>query len=66
MVGTTFGTMASLFFAAYFDAIRLGKEHFRATMSAILLALVLLRGAGYWRWVSIHAMCSLSPPSACR
>ena len=48
VVGTTFGTMASLFFAAYFDAIRLTKEHFRATMSAILLALVLLRGAGYW------------------
>lgn len=47
-VGTTFGTMASLFFAAYLDAIRLGKEQFRATMSAILLALVLARGAGYW------------------
>lgn len=48
MVGTTFGTMASLFFAAYLDAIGLGKEQFRATMSAILLALVVLRGAGYW------------------
>ena len=48
IVGTTFGTMASLFFAAYLDAIRLGKEQFRATMSAILLALVLVRGAGYW------------------
>jgi uncharacterized membrane protein YfcA len=48
IVGTTFGTMASLFFAAYLDALRLGKEQFRATMSAILLALVLVRGAGYW------------------
>src|SRR5262245_32790090 len=48
VVGTTLGTMASLFFAIYFDAIRLAKEPFRATMTAILLALVLLRGAGYW------------------
>ena len=40
--------MASLFFAMYFDALRKGKEQFRATMSAILLALVVLRGAGYW------------------
>ena len=48
IVGTAFGTMASLFFAMYFDALRKGKEQFRATMSAILLALVVLRGAGYW------------------
>src|SRR5262245_2345529 len=47
-VGTAFGTLASLFFAIYFDTIRMGKEPFRATMSAILLALVVLRGAGYW------------------
>jgi uncharacterized membrane protein YfcA len=40
--------MASLFFAVYLDAIQLGKEHFRATMTAILLALVIVRGAGYW------------------
>jgi uncharacterized membrane protein YfcA len=40
--------MASLFFAVYFDALRKGKEQFRATMNAILLALVVLRGAGYW------------------
>jgi uncharacterized membrane protein YfcA len=46
-VGTTFGTMASLFFAIYFDTIRLAKDEFRATMTAILLALVILRGAGY-------------------
>jgi uncharacterized protein len=48
IVGTAFGTMASLFFAMYFDALRKGKEQFRGTMNAILLALVILRGAGYW------------------
>jgi uncharacterized protein len=48
MVGTAFGTMASVFFAMYFDTLRKGKEQFRATMNAILLALVLLRGASYW------------------
>jgi hypothetical protein len=40
--------MASVFFAMYFDALRRAKEQFRATMNAILLALVVLRGAGYW------------------
>jgi uncharacterized protein len=29
-VGTTFGTMASLFFAIYFDAVRMPKERLRA------------------------------------
>ena len=33
---------------ADYDAIRLSKEHFRATMTAILLTLALLRGIGYW------------------
>jgi len=47
-VGTTFGTMASIFYAIYFDAIRLGKEHFRATMSTMILALSVLRGIGYF------------------
>jgi len=47
-VGTTFGTMASLFFAIYFDAIRMAKDHFRATMSAVLVALGVVRGLGYW------------------
>jgi len=46
-VGTTFGTMASLFYAVYFDAIRLGKHHFRATMSAMILMLSVVRGLGY-------------------
>jgi uncharacterized protein len=47
-VGTTFGTMASVFFAIYFDVMRMAKDQFRASMSAILVALGLVRGAGYW------------------
>jgi len=47
-VGTTFGTMASVFFAIYFDVIRMTKDHFRASMSAILVALGVVRGLGYW------------------
>jgi uncharacterized membrane protein YfcA len=47
-VGTTFGTMASVFFAFYFDAIRMAKDNFRASMSAVLVALGIVRGLGYW------------------
>jgi uncharacterized membrane protein YfcA len=47
-VGTTFGTMASVFFAIYFDVLRMAKEQFRASMSAILVALGIVRGLGYW------------------
>jgi len=47
-VGTTFGTMASVFFAIYFDVTRMAKDAFRASMSAILVALGIVRGAGYW------------------
>src|SRR5919201_167541 len=47
-VGTTFGTMASVFFAIYFDVIRMTKDGFRASMSAILVALGIVRGLGYW------------------
>jgi uncharacterized membrane protein YfcA len=47
-VGTTFGTMASIFYAIYFDAIRLAKAHFRATMSAMMLTLSVIRGTGYF------------------
>jgi uncharacterized membrane protein YfcA len=47
-VGTTFGTMASVFFAIYFDVVRMSKEEFRATMSAVLVALGIVRGLGYW------------------
>jgi hypothetical protein len=46
-VGTTFGTMASVFYAIYFDAIRMAKDNFRATMSAVLVALGGLRGIGF-------------------
>ena len=47
-VGTTFGTMASIFYAIYFDAIHMAKEHFRATMSAMILTLSIIRGIGYY------------------
>jgi uncharacterized protein len=46
-VGTTFGTMASLFYAVYFDAISLPKQSFRATMSTMILTLSVVRGLGY-------------------
>ena len=46
-IGTTFGTMASLFYAIYFDAIGLAKLNFRATMSAMILTLSVVRGLGY-------------------
>jgi uncharacterized membrane protein YfcA len=48
MTGTVVGTMGSVFFAMYFDAIKLGKDHYRASMTAILLTLTLVRGAGYF------------------
>ena len=48
ITGTVVGTMGSVFFAMYFDAIRLAKEQYRATMTAILLTLTLVRGVGYW------------------
>ncbi len=63
IVGTTFGTMASLFFAVYLDARRLAKVEFRATMSALILTLSIVRSAGYfavgefgleiWLWFAI-------------
>jgi len=48
VIGTTFGTMASLFYAIYFDAIRMTKETFRASMSAALVALGIVRALGYF------------------
>lgn len=48
LVGATFGTLASLFFAIYLDAARLTKVEFRATMTAVLLVLASLRVLGYW------------------
>jgi len=47
MTGTIVGTMGSVFFAMYFDAIRLAKDQYRASMTAILLVLTLVRGFGY-------------------
>ena len=47
-VGTTFGTMASIFYAIYFDAIQLAKQQFRATMSAMIMVLSAARGVGYF------------------
>ena len=48
MTGTVVGTMGSVFFAMYFDAIRLAKDSYRATMTAILLTLTVIRGIGYF------------------
>jgi uncharacterized membrane protein YfcA len=48
MTGAVVGTMGSVFFAMYFDAIRLAKDNYRATMTAILLTLTVIRGVGYF------------------
>ena len=48
MTGTIVGTMGSVFFAMYFDAIKLAKDSYRATMTAILLTLTVIRGVGYF------------------
>jgi uncharacterized protein len=48
IVGTMFGTMASLAFAVYLDAQNVVKERFRATLSAMLLVLSVVRGIGYF------------------
>jgi uncharacterized protein len=47
-VGTVFGTMASLFFAVYMDAIRVTKEQFRGTLAALMMTLAVVRGIGYY------------------
>jgi uncharacterized membrane protein YfcA len=47
-VGTVFGTMATPFFVMYLEARKLAKDAFRATMSAMLLTLAVVRGLGYW------------------
>ncbi len=48
VVGTLFGTMGTVFFAMYLDTRALAKQAFRATMSAMLLTLSLMRGIGYY------------------
>jgi uncharacterized membrane protein YfcA len=67
ITGTVVGTMGSTFYAIYFDAIRLAKDNYRATMTAILLTLTAVRGIGYfavgeftWDVLVIAAM--LFPP----
>ena len=47
-VGTIFGTMATPFFVMYLEARKLAKHAFRATLSAMLLALAAVRGLGYY------------------
>ena len=47
-VGTMFGTMASLFFAVYMDAIRVTKDQFRGTLAALMMTLAVIRGLGYY------------------
>ena len=47
-VGTMFGTMASLFFAIYMEAIRVTKDQFRGTLSALMMTLAVIRGLGYY------------------
>ena len=47
-VGTMFGTMASLFFAIYMEAIRVTKDQFRGTLSALMMTLAVFRGLGYF------------------
>lgn len=46
--GTLFGSMAGMFYAMYLDMKRLDKDHFRATMAAMLFVLGGVRGIGYF------------------
>ena len=46
-VGTLFGSMASIFFTIYLDASGAGKHVLRATVSAMLLTLSVVRTIGY-------------------
>jgi uncharacterized membrane protein YfcA len=48
IVGTLFGAMAGVFYAIYLDMQNLDKHRFRATVAATLLALGVIRGAGYY------------------
>jgi len=47
VVGTVFGSMATLFFAMYMDAGKMTKDAFRATMSAMILTISVARTLGY-------------------
>lgn len=48
IVGTLFGAMAGVFYAMYLDMRELNKDKFRATVAAILFALGIVRGSGYF------------------
>jgi uncharacterized membrane protein YfcA len=48
VVGALFGTMATVFFVMYLDTRSLAKDAFRATMSAMLIVLSVIRGIGYY------------------
>lgn len=48
IVGALFGTMATVFFVMYLDTRTLAKHAFRATMSAMLIVLSVVRGIGYY------------------
>ena len=47
VVGTMFGSMASIFFTLYLEAGRANKHVLRATVSAMLLTLSVIRTIGY-------------------
>ena len=47
LVATIFGGLAGAIYATYLDAMHLTKGVFRVTMSAMLVALALVRSAGY-------------------
>jgi uncharacterized membrane protein YfcA len=47
-IGTTFGALTSLSFAVYFDAIRMPKDQFIATMAAALVGMGFVRSLGYY------------------
>ena len=47
-VGTMFGAMASIFFTMYMDASRADKHALRATVSAMLMTLSVVRTVGYF------------------
>ena len=47
VVGTVFGSMATIFFAMYLDAGSMARDAFRATISAMILTLSIARTIGY-------------------
>jgi uncharacterized membrane protein YfcA len=58
IVGTTFGTMASVFFAMYFDALRRAKDQFRATITRSCLRSWCCAAPAIGRSGNIRATCS--------